>query len=278
VSTPNHRTEELQSIPVESTIESTEAHLINNDTVNTELTDIQSELTETQSALTGKQAELTEIQSELTDERSKLTQTQSVLSDNQAELTKKHSDNVELTTLVEQLAEKLTSETKMRSQTETHLRITRKALKNLERDARDFEIAKANAVIAVEVQLESHVKETASSTARANREETKRLEAQNKIVELTQDLLQSKRELRQSTEARARALSTANKSVAFARRNVQARSRAEARVKLLESRLKRSQQALKSRSAALSSEKRFNQAVGTRIKRKLISHREKTDG
>ena len=105
----------------------------------------------------------------------------------------------------------------------------------------------------------------------------RRVEAENKIVDLTQDLLQSKRELRQSTEARARALRTANKSVDFARKNVQARARAEARIKLLESRLKLSQQALKSRSS-VRDDKRFKQEVGSRIKRKLIRHREPTDG
>jgi len=88
--------------------------------------------------------------------------------------------------------------------------------------------------------------------------------------------LKSKRELRQSTEARARALNTANKSVAFARKNVQARARAEARVKLLESRLKTSQQALKSRRS--STDGGFKEEVGTRIKRKLIRHREHNEG
>lgn len=288
VSTPALSLEE----PVSSAAKLTGTPTVSSDTVSSELAEKQSELSEMQSVLTDKQVELndaqseltdktsklTETQSELTDERSKLTETQSVLTDQQTALDKKHSDNVELTVLVEQLSQRLTSEAKMRSQSETHLRITRKALKNLEGDARNFEINKANAIIAVEVQLESHVRQTASSKARANREETKRVEAHEKIVTLTQDLLQSKRELRQNTEARARALSTANKSVAFARKNVQARSRAEARVKLLESRLKLSQQALKSRNASLSSDSRFKQEVSSRIKSKLIRHRENIDG
>ena len=243
----------------------------------TELYETQTELSVIQSELTGKQTELSDAKSELKTKHSKLTETQSKLIDKQTELTERHSDNAKLTTQIEQLTRKLASESQLRDQTETHLRITRKALKTLEGDVRDFEIEKANAVIAVEVQLESHVKETASSKARANREESKRVEAQNKVVDLTQDLLQSKRELRQSTEARARALSAANKSVAFARKNVQARSRAEARVKLLESRLKLSQQALKSRNAALSSDKRFKEEVSSRIKRKLIRHRENVE-
>ena len=217
------------------------------------------------------------MKTELANTKTVLTEKQVELADMQSELSQKRSANTKLGERLDQLTQELTTEAELRSQTETHLRITRKALKSLEGDAREFEIEKANAIIAVEVQLESHVKETASSQARANREEVRRVEAENKIVDLTQDLLQSKRELRQSTEARARALRTANKSVDFARKNVQARARAEARIKLLESRLKLSQQALKSRSS-VRDDKRFKQEVGSRIKRKLIRHRESTDG
>lgn len=217
------------------------------------------------------------MKTELANTKTVLTEKQVELADTQSELSEKRSANTKLGERLDQLTQELTTEAELRSQTETHLRITRKALKSLEGDAREFEIEKANAIIAVEVQLESHVKETASSQARANREEVRRVEAENKIVDLTQDLLQSKRELRQSTEARARALRTANKSVDFARKNVQARARAEARIKLLESRLKLSQQALKSRSS-VRDDKRFKQEVGSRIKRKLIRHREPTDG
>ena len=257
VSTPSSAVEEIvpkeESASVASNL--AELNLKKTIAVKRELAETKTELSMIQSELTGKQTELSDAKSELETKHSKLTETQSKLVDKQNELTDRHSDNAKLTTQIEQLTRKLASESQLRDQTETHLRITRKALKTLEGDVRDFEIEKANAVIEVEIQLESHVKETASSKARANREESKRVEAENKIVDLTQDLLQSKRELRQSTEARARAVSTANKSVAFARKTVQARSRAEARVKLLESRLKLSQQALESRNTALTSDK-----------------------
>ena len=264
VATPNLDT----GTPEVSEPQISEERLVFNET-RSKLSETNSELKTTKSVLTETQSELAHTQSELEEKQSKLVDTESAL-------TEKQSANEKLNAKLEKLTQDLLSEAELRSQTETHLRITRKALKSLEGDAREFEIEKANAIIEVESQLESHVKETASSQARANREEARRVEAQNKIVDLTQDLLQSKRELRQSTEARARALNTANKSVAFARKNVQARARAEARVKLLESRLKTSQQALKSRRS--STDGGFKEEVGTRIKRKLIRHREHNEG
>ncbi len=211
---------------------------------------------ETQIALESSQTEMKEISSELAEQI---------------------SVNTELSTEVEKLKQTLESESQLRSQTESHLRITRKALKNLEGDTRDFETDKADALIIVEEQLDSHVKETAAAQARANREEAKRISAETTIVDMKKDLLQAKRELRRNTEARAKALSTANKSVAFARQSVQARTRAEARIKQLESRLKLSQETVSSLIAALDKEKARTQTDVTEMAKELILQQKRLD-
>jgi len=178
--------------------------------------------------------------------------------------------NAALNAKIEELQTALDSETHLRQHTETHLRITRKALKNLEGDTRDFETDKADALMAVEDELEVRVKETAAALARADREESQRIAAQTSIVNMKQDMLHAKRELRRNTEARAKALSTANKSVAFARQSVQARTRAEARIKQLEDRLKLSQETVSSLIAALDKEKARTQSDVTEMAKELI--------
>ncbi len=180
-----------------------------------------------------------------------------------AELTKLKSE-------IDALKRSLDTESSLRSQTETHLRITRKALRNLEGDTRDFESSKADALMSVEDQLDSRIKEVAAAQARANREEAARVEAETTIVNMKQDLLAAKRELRRNTEARAKALGTANKTVAFARQSVQARTRAEARIKQLESRLKLSQETVSSLIASLDKEKTRTQSDVTEMAKELI--------
>jgi len=183
------------------------------------------------------------------------------------------NDAVEIKKLKAEIAELkgfLNTESSLRNHTETHLRITRKALKNLEGDSREFESNKADALMNIEGQLDSRIKEVAAAQALASREEAARIEAETTIVNIKQDMLETKRELRRNTEARAKALGTANKTVAFARQSVQARTRAEARIKQLENRLKLSQETVSSLIAALDKEKARTQADVTEMAKELI--------
>jgi len=129
---------------------------------------------------------------------------------------------------------------------------------------------KADALMNIEGQLDSRIKEVAAAQALASREEAARIEAETTIVNIKQDMLETKRELRRNTEARAKALGTANKTVAFARQSVQARTRAEARIKQLENRLKLSQETVSSLIAALDKEKARTQADVTEMAKELI--------
>ncbi len=185
--------------------------------------------------------------------------------------------NAELEATVVELKRSLEAESQLRTHTETHLRITRKALKNLEGDTRSFETDKADALLEIEEQLEAHVKQSAAAVAHANREESLRIATETTIVNMKQDLLSAKRELRRNTEARAKALSTANKSVAFARQSVQTRTRVEARIKQLESRLKLSQETVSSLIAALDKEKARTQNDVTEMAKELILQQKRLD-
>lgn len=178
---------------------------------------------------------------------------------------------------LERLMHTLEAEKALREQTETHLRITRKALKNLEGDTRNIENEKADALMAIEAQLDERVKEIAAASAKASREEMQRIAAETTVANIKQDLLQSKRDMRRNTEARAKALDTANKSVAFARQSVLARSRAEARIKQVESRLKQSQETVSSLIAALEKEKAHTQHDITEMAKELILQQKRMD-
>jgi hypothetical protein len=171
---------------------------------------------------------------------------------------------------LEQLMLTLEAEQALREQTETHLRITRKALKHLESNTRNIENEKADALMAIEEQLDQRVKEIAAASAKASREEMQRIAAETAVANIKQDLLQSKRDMRRNTEARAKALETANKSVAFARQSVLARTRAEARIKQLEGRLKQCQETVSSLIAALEKEKAHTQHDITEMAKELI--------
>lgn len=171
---------------------------------------------------------------------------------------------------IDDLKQTLDTEYSLRNHTETHLRITRKALRNLEGDTRDFESNKADALMNIEEQLDSRIKEVAAAQARAQREEASRIEAETAIINMKQDMLEAKRELRRNTEARAKALATANKTVSFARQSVQARTRAEARITQLENRLKLSQETVSSLIAALDKEKARTHADVTEMAKELI--------
>jgi len=170
------------------------------------------------------------------------------------------------------LRQTLTEEIKLRRETESHLRISRKALGTLESESRNFESSKASALIGLEEELENRHRETAAAEARVSRIEAERATAETEIITLKQDLLQAKREVRRSTAARAKALNTANKAVAFARQAVQARGRAEARLREGEDSLKNRQETISSLIKALEKEKRRTEDDVAAMAKEMVLH------
>lgn len=169
----------------------------------------------------------------------------------------------------------LESERRLREETETHLRITRKALFMLEAASREGVNARSDAVIALEEELDNRVKASSAAEARAAREASGRIEAETHVTGLKEDVARLRSDLRRGTEARARALAAAQKSVSFARQAVQARERLEARLKENEETLANRQTTISSLIRALEKEKRrTREEVGSMAKQLLLHERQ----
>jgi chromosome segregation ATPase len=167
------------------------------------------------------------------------------------------------------LRQTLTEEMTLRTEAETQLRVTRKALCELETESRNHESSKATALIGLEEELENRIRETAAAEARASRHEAEQVAVETQLLNLKQDLLQAKREVRRSTAARAKALGTANKAVAFARQSVQARARAESKLREAEDSLANRQETISSLIKALEKEKRRTEEEVSAIARQM---------
>ena len=166
----------------------------------------------------------------------------------------------------------LRGEEARRAETEKHLRITRKALAKLEAESRDHEGDKADALIALEEELESRIRESATAESRATRETARRIEAESAVVALKQDLLSARRDVRRGTAARAKALSAATRSIALTRQAVRARVRLENRMRELEKTLADREATLGSVVRALEKEKgRSQEEIGV-LARQLVLH------
>ncbi len=166
----------------------------------------------------------------------------------------------------------LDEERRLREETEKHLQVTRKALYSLDAAARDGEDARADALIALEAEVEGHVRRSSSAEARATREECGRMQAESAASAAKREVLRLSSELRRGTEARARAVATAGKSVAFARRTLQARAQLEDRVRELEATLDNRQQTISSLIRALEKEKARTQEKVTSLAKQLVLH------
>lgn len=173
---------------------------------------------------------------------------------------------------MKRLRESLEEESRVRKELETHLRITRKGLAELDSESREFESQKAMALTQMEQELEEKVKRTAAAEARAEREATKSASLESELVLLRQDTLKATKDSRESVEARARALSTANKATTIARQAMDIRSRLETQVHDAESELDSKQQTISSLIGALEKEKARTQDQVTSMAKQLILH------
>jgi len=170
------------------------------------------------------------------------------------------------------LRAELEAEVKTRKELEMHLRITRNGLGALESESREFESNKATALIKIERELEEKVKRTSAAEARADRELAKRVELENKMVQLRADTLKATTECRVSTEARANALGTANKAATLARQAIKIRARLEEQLKDAKDELDRKQTTISSLIKALEKEKSRTQKDVTSMAKQLRLH------
>ena len=171
-----------------------------------------------------------------------------------------------------QLRDELANETKTRKELETHLRITRKALSEMESESREFESSKANALMEMERELEEKIKRTAAAEARAEREANKRASLEEQMLHLREDALKASNDSRVSTEARAQALSTASKATTFARKAMQIRSRLETQLQDAHAELDNKQNTISSLIKALEKEKSRTQEDVASLAKQLVLH------
>lgn len=170
------------------------------------------------------------------------------------------------------LCQALGAEEALREETEKHLRITRRALAKLEAESRERENEKTEVLIALEEELESRIRESATAEARATRETARRIEVETTIVALKQDVLAARRDLRRGTEARAKALSAATRAIALTRQAVRARARLERKLRETEDTLADREATLSSVIRALEKEKgRTREEIGA-LARQLVLH------
>ncbi len=173
---------------------------------------------------------------------------------------------------IQQLRSTLDEEMDVRKELETHLRITRKGLAQLESESRGYEMQKAEALAEMERELEERVKRTAAAEARAEREADKVAALENEMVLLRQDTLKATKDSRSSMEARARALNTASKATTFARQAMQVRTRLETQLQEAETELESKQNTISSLIKALEKEKSRTQEDVASLAKQLVLH------
>ncbi|NND91301.1 MAG: hypothetical protein HKN42_10590 [Granulosicoccus sp.] len=171
-----------------------------------------------------------------------------------------------------ELEARLLDEQASHEETAKHLRITRKALSVLESESRDYESRKADAVIRLEEKLARSINRLTTYESNAAREQEKRIELEQTVVNIKQNLVKAKQEVRRSTAARAKALSTANKSIAFARQAIQTRAQLEAEVEQIRDALANRQATISSLIRELEREKSRTQEDISTMARQLVLH------
>lgn len=184
------------------------------------------------------------------------------------------ADRMDTTAALEALRQDLQAETQLRIETETHLRITRKALHSLESQARDHEAARTDAMIGLEEQLEEQIRQSARVESNLQREREKVTMLELGMVSLKQELLVSRCELRRSLQARTRAMATARKALDHARRALHGRVGMETRIRELQTALVKRQRTITSLIKALEIEKNRNEEQVSERARQLMLHQE----
>lgn len=180
-------------------------------------------------------------------------------------------DSVETADLSLELTAQLESERQQRAEVEQHLVITRKALHRLEEQPR-IDANHQNTIAELESRLVEATQQISAAESRAERESFARIESDNTVNELREDVAIAHTDLRRNVEARAKALSTASKSIALARTANKARRRVESKAEELETTLENRQQTISSLIKSLEREKRRSQEEVSRRARELILH------
>lgn len=186
-----------------------------------------------------------------------------------------HSTATDESSTARDLIEKLAAEVALREETESHLRITRKALSVLEANTRQQSNSEADTIIALEEKLAQSIERAADSETEAMEQRARREEIEQDVADLKRRMVKAKQEIRQSAAARAKALSTANQSIAFARQSVQIRTRLESDLSEARTTIKNRQKTISSLIRALEKEKRKTQSeVGSMARQMFLQEKQ----
>lgn len=169
----------------------------------------------------------------------------------------------------------LNEERSLREETEKHLRITRRALHRLEAESREGMGASTDAMIALERELGTRMRETAAAEESAVHDATWRADTEQQLFDLKDEILTSRSDARRSNAAREKALAAAGRSVALARQAVESREALEARLFETEQLLENRQETITSLITALETEKsRTHEDVAALAKQWVLQERQ----
>ena len=156
---------------------------------------------------------------------------------------------------IDKALSKVRQEYLLRQETEKHLRITRRALSQLEAEVRSSENRKSDELIALERELEEKIKIAAKAESALGREQKLRSQAERELITAKHSVLAARKDARKNTEARAKVLTTANKAIEFARHTVDARAKVEAQLQKQKEQIKIHQATISSLIDTLDREK-----------------------
>ena len=169
----------------------------------------------------------------------------------------------------------LSEEERARERTERHLQSTRETLSRLEEATREHAGDSVDALIALEEELESRIRECSAAELQRARERTRRIEAETRLVELKKSLLSARSDARHAAASKAKALSAANRSVALARQAVQTRERLEKRLHEVETTLADREATVGRLAVELEKEKnRTREEVGTLARQLMLQEKQ----
>ena len=143
----------------------------------------------------------------------------------------------------------LREERRLRTETEKHLRITRRALGVLAEESGERE--RVDALISLEGELESRIRESVATEEALDRQTARCNGLERELARVKQDTASARHAVRRGAAARERALGTATRSLRLARRAIEVRAQVEERLRESEERLAARQATIGSLVSAL---------------------------
>ena len=151
-------------------------------------------------------------------------------------------------------------ERRLRTETEKHLRITRRALGVLAKESGERE--RVDALTSLEGELESRLRKSAATEEALDRQTARCNALERELARVKRDTASARHAVRRGAAARERALGTATRSLQLARRALQVRADVEERLRESEERLAARQATIGSLVSALEQARNRSRRTG----------------